>query len=124
MDLATTIKGIRDVRARIHEQDMWNDPVGLSDAMAKLAVYNNYLADNIAPLHKEASDKAYAVFLEARNETGVTQAELMSRGESTEEREMYENVQHIYRATDSLISVIQSRVRVAENTIKREGTQV
>ena len=122
MDIETTIKGIHDVRARIHEQNMWNDPVALSDAMTKLAVYNSYLADNIAPLHKQATDKAYSVFIESRTEgEGVTQSEQLSRGESTQEREEYENVQNIYRATDNLISVLQSRVRVAENQIRREG---
>lgn len=122
MELETVIKGIHDVRARIHEQDLWSDPVGLSDAMTKLAVYNAYLADHLAPLHKAATDKAYAVFTEVKESTGkIGQAEQMSRGESTEERELYENVQNIYRATDNLISVMQSRVRVSENQLKREG---
>lgn len=121
MELETVIRGIHDVRARIHEQDLWSDPVGLSDAMTKLAVYNAYLADKIASLHKQATDKAYIVFNEAVETMPVTRAELMSRGESTEERELYENVQNIYRATDNLISVMQSRVRVSENQLKREG---
>jgi hypothetical protein len=124
MDIATAIKGIHGVRARIHEQDMWGDPVALSDAMTKLSVYNNYLADHLAPLHKEATDKSYSVFTEAVSSGArVTQAEQLARGESTEIREMYENCLNIYRATDNLISVLQSRVRVSENQLKREGLQ-
>lgn len=124
MDIATAIKGIHGVRARIHEQDMWGDPVALSDAMTKLSVYNNYLADHLAPLHKDATDKAYSVFTEAVvDKLPVTRAEMMSRGESTEEREMYEQCLNIYKSTDNLVSVLQSRVRVAENELKRGGLQ-
>ena len=123
MDFETAVKGIHGVRERFHKFDMWNDPVALSDAMTKLAVYNSYLADYIAPAHKEATDKAYAIFNEVRSaKNPVSQAEMMSRGESTVERELYEKVQTIYRATDKLISVLQSRIKVAENQIKREGT--
>ena len=56
MDFETAVKGIHGVRERIHKFDMWNDPVALSDAMTKLAVYNSYLADYIALAHKEATD--------------------------------------------------------------------
>jgi hypothetical protein len=124
MELEVAIKGIADVRSRIHKHDLWDEPVALSDIMVKLATYNSYLADHLAPLHKEATDKSYAVFTEAASEgVPVTKAEAMSRGESTEERHIYENTLNIYRATDNLISVIQSRVRVAENSLKREGLQ-
>lgn len=122
MELEKIIEGIVATRSKIHTLDLWADPVGLSDVMVRLATYNSYLADHIAPLHKAATDKAYAVFTEVKDSGGkITQAENMSRGESTEEREIYEKVLHIYRSTDNLISVIQSRVRVAENELKRGG---
>jgi hypothetical protein len=122
MDLDIITKGIHDVRERIHKFDMWNDPVALSDVMTKLAVYNSYLADYIAPYHKQATDKAYKTFINVRNDGGaIGQADITSRGESTDERELYENTLNIYRATDKLISVLQSRIKVAENQLKREG---
>jgi hypothetical protein len=122
MDLDTTINGIHDVRERIHKFDMWDDPVALSDVMTKLAVYNSYLADFIAPFHKQATDKAYKTFMEVRNDGGaIGQADITSRGQSTVEREIYENTLNVYRATDKLISVLQSRIKVAENQLKREG---
>ena len=122
MDLDTTINGIHDVRERIHKFDMWDDPVALSDVMTKLAVYNSYLADFIAPFHKQATDKAYKTFMEVRNDGGaIGQADITSRGQSTVERDIYENTLNVYRATDKLISVLQSRIKVAENQLKREG---
>ena len=122
MKINDVISGIHTWREKVHTEAMWNDPVRLSDAMLRLATYNAYLADELAPLHKAATDKAYQVFTEVKADGGsVSQAENMSRGESTREREMYENILNVYRATDNLISVMQSRVRVAENTLKREG---
>lgn len=122
MELDIIIKGIHDVRERIHKFDMWDDPVALSDVMTKLAVYNSYLADFIAPYHKQATDKAYKTFIDVRNDGGaIGQADITSRGESTPQREMYENTLNVYRATDKLISVLQSRIKVAENQLKREG---
>lgn len=123
MNLEKAIEGIQKYRELIHQQNMWESPLDLSDTMTKLAVYNSYLADNIAPLHKQATDKAYAVFVEAKaKDMPVTQAESMSRGESTTEREVYENVKNIYQATSNLITVLQSRLRVIENQIRMEGS--
>ena len=103
---------------------MWNDPISLSDTMTKLAVYNSYLADNIAPLHKSATDRQYGVFTECTADgMPVTKADAMSRGESTQERHDYENVQHIYKATSNLITVLQSRLRTIENARRQEGIE-
>jgi len=122
MKLDEAIKGIQVHREQIHQQDMWDDPISLSDTMTKLAVYNSYLADNIAPLHKSATDKQYGVFVECMtNEMPVTKAEVMSRGESTQERHDYENVQHIYKATANLITVLQTRLKTIENQRRQEG---
>lgn len=121
MDLSDAIKGILHYREQIHKEHLWSDPIKLSEAMVKLSVYNSYLADNIAPLHKQATDKAYSVFMEASATEGVTKAETLSRGESTAQRQEYENVKNIYSSTANLISVIQSRIRVLENQLKQEG---
>lgn len=96
----------------------------LSDSMTKLAVYNAYLADDMAGLHKSATDKAYKVYTEAKNagET-ASYSEQLSRGESTDQRYNYENVQNIYKATGNLISVIQSRLKVIENQRRQEGIE-
>lgn len=122
MELQKAIEGIYKYREQIHSQNQWDSPLDLSDTMTKLAVYNSYLADNIAPLHKQATDKAYMVFTECMDkEMPVTKAELMSRGESTEERSQYENVKNVYTATSNLITVLQSRLRTIENKMKQEG---
>lgn len=122
MKLEDAIKGIMKYREAIHSQHMWSDPVRLSEVLVKLSVCNSYLADNIAPLHKHATDTAYSIYTEAKaSGEAIKTAEMMSRGESTEERKEYENVSNIYRSTNSLITVIQSRIKVLENQLKNEG---
>lgn len=122
MKTETAIKGIITLRELVHKQAMWSDPNKLSDVMLKLSIYNSYLADEIAPLHKSASDKAYAVFTECiADSMPVTRAEHMSRGESTEEREAYEKIQNIYKSTGNLITVLQSRLKVIQTQMQTEG---
>lgn len=116
------IAGIMKCRETIHKEHLWSDPLNLSDVMTKLAVYNSYLSDEIAPAHKQATDKAYAVFNECRSKaTGVTESERIAQGESTEAREYYERIRAVYTSTASLISVLQSRLKVIENSRKQEG---
>lgn len=124
MKLEDAIKGIQTHRELIHKQDMWDDPISLSDTMTRLAVYNSYLADNIAPLHKNATDKAYEVFSECKADGMATnQAEIEARGNSTEERMLHENTEKIYKSTANLITVLQSRLRVIENARRQEGVE-
>lgn len=124
MRLEDAIKGIQAHRKLIHEQDMWEDPISLSDTMTKLAVYNSYLADNIAPLHKQATDKAYSVYTECKADNMKTNAaEIEARGNSTEERMLHENTEKIYKSTASLITVLQSRLRTIENARRQEGIE-
>lgn len=123
MTTEEAILGIQKHRERIHAGAIWSDKEALSDVMIKLSVYSGYLADNIAPLHRKATDKAYAVFTEAKAEgLPVTQAEIMSRGESTAEREEYENVKNVYSSTEGLMTRIQTRLRIIEEQIRREGS--
>ena len=124
MELSKAIEGIHRYRELIHKEDMWNDPISLSDTMTKLAVYNSYIADNIAPLHKKATDQAYKAYIEAKT-SGETASysEQLSRGKSTDDRMLFENTQNIYRATTNLITVIQTRLKVIENQRKQEGIE-
>jgi len=122
METTEAIKGIVEHRKNIHENNYWHDPEKLSDTMARLATYNSYLADNIARLHRIATDTQAIAFKSARElEVGVTEAERLSRAESTKEREQYENIQYIYKATSNLITVLQSRLKVIENARRQEG---
>lgn len=124
MKLEDAIKGIQAHRELIHKENLWEDPISLSDTMTRLAVYNSYLADNIAPLHKNATDKAYEVFSECKADGMATnRAEIEARGNSTEERELYESTEKIYKATSNLITVLQSRLRTIENARRQEGVE-
>ncbi len=122
METTEAIKGIVEHRKNIHENNYWHDPEKLSDTMARLATYNAYLADDIARLHRQASESQLIAFREARKlDIGVTEAERLSRGESIADREKYENIQYIYKATGNLITVLQSRLKVIENQRRQEG---
>lgn len=117
MEEADVIAGIMKYRKQIHEQDMWNDPVKMSNVMVKLEVYNNYLSDFIAPAHKQATEEAYIQF-KAHEHRGATKAKEDAKGLSVDARERYERLKYLYSATDNLLSRLQSRLRVIDNTIK------
>ncbi len=122
MKVEDAIKGIVTYRKLIHEENYWNNPERLSDVMAKLAVYNAYLADNIATYHRLTDDKVSTVFMNARKlDVGVTESERLAKSETTVEREMYEKLKYIYTATANLITVLQSRLRVIEQQRRDEG---
>lgn len=121
MKIEEAILGIIKHRKNIHEKNYWQNPERLSDTMAKLATYNAYLADNIASLHRQATDSQALAFKSARDmDIGVTEAERLSRAETTKQREQYENILHIYKSTTNLITVLQSRLRVIENQLTQE----
>lgn len=120
MDFNKALAGIAKQREAIHKQDMWSDPVLLSEVMTKLAVYNSYLADNIAVLHKVDSDAKFSKFRE-HEDKGATKAEAYAKGETTEQRSNYENVKFVYSATSDLLSQLQSRLRVLSEQRRQEG---
>lgn len=121
MKVEDAIKGIVTYRKLIHEENYWNNPERLSDVMAKLAVYNAYLADNIATFHRETNDKQLLIYKTNRDEgKGVTEAERLAKAESGGERETYEKCKYIYTATKDLVTVLQSRLKVIEQQRRDE----
>lgn len=122
MKTSDAIKGIVEHRKNIHENNYWHDPEKLSDTMARLATYNAYLGDDLARLHRQASEKQLIAFREARKlDIGVTESERLSREESIADREKYENIVYISKATNNLISVLQSRLKVIADLRRQEG---
>lgn len=117
------LKEIRRLRKLIHEEHVWGNPSELARIGGLLASYNSDLADNIAPLHKRATDAQAKAFRSYKSQ-GMTDtgAESQSRFDSTQEREDYEAVRYIYNATDKLISLLQTSIRTTENQISREGS--
>lgn len=123
MTLEDALKGISHHRARLHEENAWGNPVALVDIGDKLVTYNSYLADFIADFHKQASDKYHSVYLECINkDEGVTKAQQMGKGESTQERRDFEHVKFVYTATKDMVSFIQTKIRILENQLKNEVT--
>ena len=113
MNIAEALLGITKYREKIYKENLWEAPVDLSDVMTKLAVYKSFLADYIAPAHKKATDKQTKAFLDGRKlGLSVSESEIQARANATDERQDYENLLNVYRATSDLISVIQTRLRV------------
>lgn len=109
-----------ETRKRIHQQDMWRNPGELSEAMLKLLTYNSYLADELAVLHRTATDEQTKAYMQAREEDqSQGNAEVVGRIMSLDARMAYENAQNVYKATQTLASGIQSRLRVLESELKK-----
>lgn len=122
METSEAIKGILKHREAIHKQNQWNNPMALSDTMTKLATYNAYLADNIAELHYQATESSNVAYKKARDaENTIADSESIAKIESILHRKEYENIKYVYTSTGNLISVLQTRLRVIENQITREG---
>lgn len=113
METKDALNGITTWRERIHAEDMWGDPNRLSETMARLATYNAYLTDKIALLHKTASETEILAFKRMRdNGATAKDAELGAKQEALEARYEYENIKLVAKATESLISVLQSRLKI------------
>ena len=124
MTTEQALAGITKHLELIYTQAMWSDPEALSTEIVKLAIYNSQIANEISILHKKATDKSYMIFVEAKSSgAAVTQASAMARGESTEERESFEHLKNIYKAVESVISVVQTRIRVIQGEIRSSGYQ-
>lgn len=117
MNLEDTLAGITKMRQTIHEQNLWNDPLRLSDVMVKLSVYNSYLADHVSRLHKVASDASFKQF-KSHESMGATKAQQYAKGLSTTERYDFENAKIIYGSVQDLLSQLQSRLRIVENSLR------
>lgn len=122
MELSKAIDGINKYRDTIAVKNQWTDPIGLSDSMLKLSVYNSYLSDHIAEMHMLSTQKRLEAYKVARD-SGETQgdSETTAKIDSLIERTKYEELQHKYKSTDNIISTIQSKLRIIENQMRREG---
>lgn len=120
MKLELALKGIMDHREIIHIDDLWSDPEKLSYEMLKLRVYNSYLGDNIATLHRGASEKRLKIYQELRGKDTQGDATVVSQYQSLKEREMYENVKNIHDDTSALIDTIRSRLKVISEQRKED----
>ncbi len=117
MNLEDALTGIQKMRKTIHEQDLWNDPLKLSDVMVKLSVYNSYLADHVSRLHKMATDESFKQF-KLHEGLGATKAQQYAKGLSTQQRYDFENSKMVYGSVQDLLSQLQSRLRIVENSMR------
>src|SRR6266849_545694 len=117
MNLEDALTGIQKMRKTIHEQDLWNDPLKLSDVMVKLSVYNCYLADHVSRLHKMATDESFKQF-KLHEGLGATKAQQYAKGLSTQQRYDFENSKMVYGSVQDLLSQLQSRLRIVENSMR------
>ena len=113
MRLSKVLEGIQVWREKLHVEDMWGNPDQLSEAMAKLATYNSYLAEHVAPLHKTASETEILSYKKQR-EAGykLGDSTMGAKLDGLESRKDYEHVKLVNKSVSDLTNVIQSRLRV------------
>ena len=113
MQLYKVLEGIQVWREKLHVEDMWSNPNELSEAMNKLAVYNSYLAEHIAPLHKKATETEILAYKrERQNNVKLGDSSMSAKLEGLESRHDYEHVKLVNKSVSDLTNVIQSRLKV------------
>ena len=114
MELDKAIEGYRSIRERL--QKSWSSPSQLSDLGVKMATYGTYIGDYLADaeaLYELNKSKAYIEALRAKK--SATQADMESRAENAETRAEAIRLKIIHKDLFSLVSIIQSRLRILEN---------
>lgn len=121
MELQKAIDGIDKYIELIHAENQWADPIRLSDSMMKLSVYNAYLSDHIADKHFLSTQKRLLSYQENRKKETQGDSEQIAKLDSLLERTEHESMKYKYNSTDKLIGTIQTKLKVIENQMKREG---
>lgn len=114
MDLDKAIDGYKSVRERL--QGAWQSPSQLSDLGVKMATYGTYIGDHLADAeatYELNKSKTYLDSLKGGN--SATKAENESRAINAEVRAEAIRLKIIHKDLYSLVSVIQSRLRILEN---------
>lgn len=123
-DLDTILKDIVYWRDVIDKSLKVDDPNILSKAVLKLALANGDLAEHMADIQRKATEKRLLAYKEARKDETQGDSEVTAKLKALNEIELSEKVDHIYKATDKLLSVTQSRLRRIETQMRTEGVQV
>jgi aldehyde:ferredoxin oxidoreductase len=119
MELSQALTEVRELRDELHNTQKWGDPNYLSEIVVRLAVYGTYVGDGIAAAHKAATDEAGRSYYAARKrKESATAAGDISRFESTESREFYENLKYFQKAIETLLTTVQTRLRTLESQAK------
>lgn len=117
MELEKCIENITKLREFIHSQNIWDDPMKLSSVMIRLSVNASYLADHVSRLHKIVTDESFKQF-KLHEGLGATKAQQYAKGLSTQQRYDFENSRMVYGSVQDLLSQLQSRLRIIENSLK------
>lgn len=128
----TTLEEIKKIRSSLEAKEIgaWT-PDQLSRAMTKLALLNMALGEMVVDAHGEMMDKETQrkvgmaqLELELSQDHSMARARTMAEAKSFELREQenravyqYKLLQTAYRDTESLVSVLQSRLRQLGNEL-------
>ena len=118
MDLAQVITALKQERSQVGSEGNWSNPNALSEIGLKLATYMTYLGEHLPKLESEyLSDRSelYATYI---IDSSATAAENRARYETIKQREQYETVKQLHKDFSSLISMLQSRLRILTNEAK------
>lgn len=118
MDLENVISNLKAERAQVGSGGNWSNPNKLSEIGLKLATYMTYLGEHLPKLESEYLSDRSEKYMEFIKETSATAAENKARYETIKQREQYETVKQLHKDFSSLISMLQSRLRILTNEAK------
>jgi hypothetical protein len=113
MELETALNGYTAAKQRL--QSSWSSPTALSDLAVKIATYGTYIGEHLGDfkaLYELNKSKMYLDSIKAGK--SATQAENEARSENAEVRAEAMRLELVHKDLFSLVSVIQSRLKVLE----------
>lgn len=119
MQLEEVVKKIIQARTLIAEYE--NDPDALSKLAVRVATYNAYLGDYASEAALEAARKRSEAYKRLKEEGyKPTPAENEAKNEVRELEAEVDARNKMHKDSASLVSAIQTRLRVLENQLKNE----
>lgn len=114
MDIETSLAGYQSAKKRL--QGSWSSPSALSDLAVKIATYGTYIGEHLGDSKAEYEVNKSKMYLQAiEDKKSATQADNDSRSKNAETRAVVLKLEIIHKDLFSLVSVIQSRLKVLEN---------
>jgi Na+/glutamate symporter len=114
MDIETSLAGYQSAKKRL--QGSWSNPSALSDLAVKIATYGTYIGEHLGDSKAEYEVNKSKMYLDAINEKkSATQADNDSRSKNADTRAVVLKLEIIHKDLFSLVSVIQSRLKVLES---------
>lgn len=106
--------GIITLLKAVEERDAFDNPVALSNIMARLAHFNHTVGRNLArlqTLYKQKRADTYKAEMK-REKATATNAKQVAEQSALDEEQQYDHYKNLHDDTTSFITVCQSHLRI------------